>query len=255
MPIPMTFSTVLTIATLVTGIFWIYDKAYWSRKHKKEKPMWLETFSGLFSVLLIVFVIRSFMYEPFRIPSGSMKPGLLEGDFILVNKYAYGLRFPVIGTKILSNGMPARGDVMVFHYPLNPSENFIKRVIGLPGDTIVYRDKTIYVNGQKVNQEGDVEDMDVDIQGPVHRVYRKQETIDSRSYAIFVDPNYIGVEMETTVPAGHYFMMGDNRDHSGDSRKWGVLPEENIVGKAVMVWLSWDPITHTFRKQRIGQAI
>lgn len=215
-----------------------------------KEPLLVEYGKSFFPVLAIVLVLRSFLFEPFQIPSGSMKPTLEVGDFILVNKFAYGIRLPVIDTKIIEVGDPQRGDVMVFRYPSDPSVNYIKRVVGLPGDKVRYTsDKRLLVNNQPIAEQllGEVPGtlgsavLYREKLGEVEHLIRKE----MRRYRI--EPN-----REWTVPAGHYFMMGDNRDNSNDSRYWndpkiapellGMVPDRNIVGKAFAIWMSWaDP--------------
>ncbi|MBF8639067.1 signal peptidase I [Pseudomonas luteola] len=216
----------------------------------RKEPLLVEYGKSFFPVLAIVLVLRSFLVEPFQIPSGSMKPTLEVGDFILVNKFAYGIRLPVIDTKIIPVGDPQRGDVMVFRYPSDPSVNYIKRVVGLPGDTIRYTpEKQLFVNGQLVSKQLIGEEpgslgsakLYKEKLGDVEHVIREEMT----RYNLPADSQWV-------IPAGHYFMMGDNRDNSNDSRYWsdpgiphellGMVPDKNIVGKAFAVWMSWpDP--------------
>ncbi|WP_220813049.1 signal peptidase I [Pseudomonas paralcaligenes] len=214
-----------------------------------KEPLLVEYGKSFFPVLAIVLVLRSFLLEPFQIPSGSMKPTLEVGDFILVNKFAYGIRLPVIDTKIIDVGDPQRGDVMVFRYPSNPSINYIKRVVGLPGDRISYTtDKRLLVNGHSVAEQFLGEEP-----GSLGRTLVYQEKLGEAEHMIrkLLNRNIRGGD-EWVVPQGHYFMMGDNRDDSNDSRYWnddaipkelwGMVPDQNIVGKAFAVWMSWpDP--------------
>lgn len=219
-----------------------------------QEPLVVEYAKSFFPVLLIVLMLRSFLVEPFQIPTGSMIPTLEVGDFILVNKYAYGVRLPVIGTKIIDVEDPERGDVMVF-IPPHVNSYYIKRVIGLPGDTIRYEDKRLYVNGELVSEEF-VEDIVIDtnlgeLAGTLHR-----ETINGVEHATQHITAVARQRSRTTwvIPNGHYFMMGDNRDNSSDSREWGAVPEEDIVGRAIAVWMHKEPGLHlpTFsRNQRI----
>ncbi|MEO4047458.1 signal peptidase I [Pseudomonas sp. CAU 1711] len=214
-----------------------------------KEPVLVEYGKSFFPVLAIVLVLRSFLLEPFQIPSGSMKPTLEVGDFILVNKFAYGIRLPVIDTKVIEVGDPQRGDVMVFRYPSNPSINYIKRVVGLPGDRIAYTaDKRLLVNGQPVAEQFLGEEP-----GSLGRVLRYREKLGEVEHMIRKQLHRnILPGREWVVPQGHYFMMGDNRDDSNDSRywqdahipaeEWGMVPDRNIVGKAFAVWMSWaDP--------------
>ncbi|RRJ85154.1 signal peptidase I [Aestuariirhabdus litorea] len=201
-----------------------------------REPSWVETCRSVFPVLLAVLVLRSFLYEPFQIPSGSMKPTLEIGDFILVNKFNYGIRLPVLDTKIIDIGEPERGDVMVFREPRDPSVNFIKRVIGLPGDRIRYQGKTVLVNGEPLSKRFVARFSQSGIPFSIMEETHGEHQYTTREDITPPDPR---TQKEWVVPAGHYFMMGDNRDHSNDSRYWGFVPEENIVGQAVAIWMHW----------------
>ncbi len=206
----------------------------------RPQPLLVEYARALFPVVLIVFLLRSFLVEPFRIPSGSMLPSLHIGDFILVNKFSYGLRLPLLNYKIIPLNAPQRGEVMVFRYPLNPKLNFIKRVIGLPGDVIGYRNKQLFINGQAVARvdDGAFSFPQLKLRGVAADQYR--ETIGASTHAILLDQNLAARDMEVTVPRGNYFVMGDNRDHSNDSRYWRFVPEDHLVGKAFFIWFSWN---------------
>ena len=223
------------------------------------QPWWLDWTAGLFPVIIVVFLMRSFLFEPFKIPSGSMVPTLLVGDLILVNKFHYGIRLPVINKKIIANNDPKRGDVMVFRYPVNPSLDYIKRVVGVPGDTVAYINKRLTINGQLVEQTPLAEFYDED---SVKYSLQFSENLTGANHRILVDkdrPPYIpsqfvedfpskencsysGEGVVCKVPPGHYFMMGDNRDNSQDSRFWGFVPDENIVGKAFVVWMNFGSL-------------
>jgi signal peptidase I len=219
------------------------------------QPWWLDWTAGLFPVILVVFVLRSFLFEPFKIPSGSMIPTLLVGDLILVNKFHYGVRLPVINKKIVDNNPVQRGDVMVFRYPVDPRQDYIKRVVGIPGDEVTYVNQTLSINGQKVATVAKGEFYDEDSLRYSPQFSEKLGTVE---HNILVDPRrqaYYGPDPKTfpmaencrytaegltcKVPAGHYFMMGDNRDNSQDSRFWGFVPDEHIVGKAFFVWMNF----------------
>ena len=249
------FATLLTLLTAVTGAVWALDKWRLGPKRRAalpagaaDKPSAAVDFCrSFFPVILLVLLLRSFLAEPFRIPSGSMRPTLLEGDFILVNKFTYGLRDPVFNFKFLEFGAPARGDVVVFRYPLDPTKDFIKRVIGLPGDRIAYRNKQLTVNGEALPQAADgVYTAD----GPSPGVqYRFEEEIGPVRHRILVNPARPAEDFEIDVPEGHYFMMGDNRDGSDDSRRWGMVPERNLVGRAFFIWMSWPHLS------RVGDSI
>ena len=263
------FPTFLVLACAVTGGIWLADAVLFAPRRRRlaaeaagggaspegvvpapsyKEPALVEYARSFFPVILIVLLLRSFLVEPFRIPSGSMMPTLLVGDFILVNKFAYGLRWPVLDTKFIKVGEPHRGDVVVFRFPNEPSVDYIKRIIGVPGDRIYYRDKTIYINGKAVphmpagvyngvgagtGQTGYAEAVE-DIGGVKHDILLNPLAPD-------LPP---GCEVlafgPVTVPPGSYFAMGDNRDNSNDSRCWGFVPEANLVGKAFMIWMNWD---------------
>jgi signal peptidase I len=202
-----------------------------------------------------VLVLRSFVAEPFRIPSGSMMPTLLVGDFILVNKFSYGLRLPVLNTKVLELGEPQRGDVVVFRYPEDPSIDYIKRVVGLPGDHIVYQDKQLTINGEPVGQLPQGTYIGTGAGAASTGASLRYEQLGDVKHDILVRPGVRGIEGEITVPPGHYFMMGDNRDNSKDSRYFGPVPEENLIGKAFMIWMNWDSTAEGVAWDRIGNRI
>ncbi|WP_374592078.1 signal peptidase I [Aquabacterium sp.] len=222
-----------------------------------EQPWWLDWTAGLFPVIVVVFMLRSFLFEPFKIPSGSMIPTLLVGDLILVNKFHYGIRLPVINKKILANHEPQRGDVMVFRYPENPSIDYIKRVVGVPGDKVAYLNKRLTINGKPIEKNPLPEFYDADsmhysqqyaerLDGVEHRILNNKErapfVMGVHEFEYKDNCRYSLEGVECTVPPGHYFMMGDNRDNSEDSRYWGFVPDENIVGKAFFIWMNFsDP--------------
>lgn len=250
------FAVLLTVLTLVTGVGWAVDR--W-RHRGRDGPLppagrYIEFCRFLFPVVAIVLVLRSFVFEPFRIPSGSMIPTLHVGDFILVSKFSYGLRSPVGFWKLVDTGAPQRGDVAVFRFPLDPSKDFIKRVIGLPGDRIAYIDKRLYINGEPVPLE-DLGPMRFTYGGRLHVVRHLRETLDGVAHSIIVDPAVPPANGEIVVPEGHYFVMGDNRDGSDDSRRWGFVPDRNLVGKALWIWMSWDSESGGIDFGRIGQRI
>ncbi|MBE0592830.1 MAG: signal peptidase I [Burkholderiaceae bacterium] len=222
-----------------------------------RQPWWLEYTAGLFPVILIVFVVRSFVAEPFKIPSGSMMPTLLTGDLILVNKSTYGIRLPIVHTKVVPLGLPERGDVMVFRYPLDTSIDYIKRVVGLPGDEIEYFNRRLRVNGEEVPLAPDGEFFDAEslsfgsqyletLGERPHKILtnlEKTSSITPQSFTRFRDRcTYNSEGVRCTVPDGHYFVMGDNRENSLDSRFWGFVPEENIVGRAFFIWMNFGDL-------------
>ncbi|WP_177200720.1 signal peptidase I [Roseateles sp. YR242] len=284
------FSLLLFVLTMVTLGYWTAERFYFQPARRREaqvaadawekeqrwrgadlnpaareliaephlrQPWWLDWTAGLFPVILIVFLLRSFLFEPFKIPSGSMVPTLLIGDLILVNKFHYGVRLPVINKKIISNHDVERGDVVVFRYPLNPSVDYIKRAVGLPGDEIRYLNQKLYVNGKQVDTQSQGDFFDDD-PGAMRIRPLFTEKLGVVEHKILVDPQpresvvrpiapfpysenctYTLEGVTCKVPANHYFMMGDNRDNSQDSRYWGFVPDENIVGKAFVVWMNF----------------
>jgi signal peptidase I len=237
----------LAIATLVTGVVWLGHRLL-KGKTEGKLPTTVEYARSFFPIFLIVLLLRAFLVEPFRIPSGSMMPTLLVGDFILVNKFAYGLRMPVTKTKLVELGEPQRGDIVVFRWPVNPRLDYIKRVVGLPGDQIQYQNKTLIINGEpapiEVVGQYQPEGSGMRALGSV----LGREQLGEVEHSVLINPlapdfspscGFLGYR-EVTVPEGHYLMVGDNRDDSNDGRCWGFVPEENLVGKAFFVWLSWD---------------
>lgn len=212
-----------------------------------REPLLVEYAKSFFPVLLVVFVLRSFLVEPFQIPSSSMVPTLQVGDYILVNKYTYGIRLPVVRTKVLALNEPQRGDVMVFFPPHMNDTYFIKRVVGLPGDTVTYRNKRIYVNGREVP----VDELAVLPEG-ASRFMLGLEALGDSSHLMQVDQGRPARDFSVVVKPGHYFMMGDNRDNSSDSRVWGQVPEKDIVGKAFAVWMHWDSLLSLPSFSRVG---
>jgi len=287
------FALLMFMDTVVTGIYWLAEQLYFLPQRKaaaealqaqadkrtaelqaqgiaqtdvnvaeaKERlymqPWWLDWTAGLFPVIAVVFVLRSFLFEPFKIPSGSMIPTLLVGDLILVNKFHYGVRLPVLNTKLTQGNAVQRGDVMVFRYPPRPSVDYIKRVVGVPGDEVAYLNKKLIVNGQPVASEALPDFFD---ESTMRYFRQEREALPGKTHQIIVDnerPAFIAgadefpmrencrysVEgVSCKVPEGHYFMMGDNRDNSLDSRYWGFVPDKNIVGKAFFVWMNFGSL-------------
>lgn len=252
------FASILFVLTLVTGVLWVLDRFKLEPARKARavaagtepaKANWLVDFGRqFFPVIAAVFLLRSFVVEPFRIPSGSMIPTLHIGDFILVNRFSYGLRCPVGDCKLLALGEPKRGDVVVFRYPVDPKMDFIKRIVGLPGDTIRYAGKQLTVNGVPVSQEllGSFEG---------GQLRRYAEDFEGVRYETLQNPDRPPQDLEFTVPEGQYFGMGDNRDGSSDSRYWGTIPEAYLKGRAFLVWMSWDSEANRPALSRIGQVI
>ncbi|MCC5866705.1 MAG: signal peptidase I [Wenzhouxiangella sp.] len=258
----MDYALILTVLTLACGILWAIDHV---RRRRRPQGIedglagrTIELAGSIFPVLLLVLIIRSFVFEPFKIPSGSMIPTLLIGDFIVVNKFSYGLRLPVVNKRIVSLGDPERGDVMVFRFPEDTRVNYIKRVIGLPGDTITYRNKILFVNGEPIvqDQQGLWEGEGRNRNLPGRRPQLRQEFLGEDPHNILVHPDQPARQTQTwVVPEGHYFVLGDNRDHSLDSRAWGFVPEENLVGRATRIWMHWDCSRGCIDFRRIGDKI
>ena len=287
------FALLLFMATVVTGVYWLAERFYFlpqrekaaadletnalkrsealrqqgiskvdsdvteAKRHILAQPWWLDWTAGLFPVIIGVFILRSFLFEPFKIPSGSMIPTLLVGDLILVNKFHYGLRLPVLNTKLTEGEAPKRGDVMVFRYPPKPSLDYIKRVVGVPGDEVAYLNKRLTINGKPLPTNALPEFFDEDTM----RYFKQfEETLGDKPHRLLNDdsrpafvPGADEFEFKANcrysiegvvckVPQGHYFMMGDNRDNSLDSRYWGFVPDKNIVGKAFFVWMNFGSL-------------
>ncbi len=253
------FELILFSLTLISGLVclsnWLLHQVRKRTVFTQRNQFFLrlaEYARSFFPVFLAVLIIRSFIIEPFRIPSGSMIPTLLIGDFIVVNKFTYGIRLPVIKTKLIANNTPSRGDVVVFRFPLDPSIPFIKRILGLPGDEILYRDKKLFINGRAVTYS----EKEVFLGKKSSRQYtgaeKLIETHGKGSHMILVRPDSVSAGGSFKVPEGQYFVLGDNRDNSRDSRFWGFVPEENLVGKAFMIWMNWDAGINV---ERIGKKI
>jgi signal peptidase I len=255
----LSFALFLLILLVVTGAVWALEAAWLRRRRAAgaRQPWWVEYSVSFFPVILVVFLLRSFLVEPFKIPSSSMVPTLLVGDFILVNKFTYGIRLPVINRKVVALGSPERGDVMVFRFPEDPSLDYIKRVVALPGDRVEYRNKRLTINGQSVplRQVDDYlsrERMQFSrrfvetLNGAEHEILIDDDTpafmAPSRAFPHAGNCNYNMSGLACTVPPGHYFVMGDNRDNSSDSRVWGFVPDENIVGRAFFIWLNLNEL-------------
>jgi signal peptidase I len=255
------FSFWLVVATLVSGLVWAADAWYFRPRRLArsaagvlpDEPIVVEYARSFFPIILIVLLIRSFLFEPFRIPSDSMMPTLLDGDFIFVNKFTYGLRLPVVNKEVVALGEPQRGDVVVFRLPSDPSTNYIKRLVGLPGDHIVVREKRVYVNGEQmpVRLDGMFEPF---ASTPLAQV--GVESLGTREHRVLYIDERPSYDFDAVVPDGHLFFMGDNRDNSRDSRfpEVGFVPVDNVVGEAVRIWLNWR-LPHAPIWNRIGDAI
>ena len=249
---------ILVLAILVSAIIVLLDRKIWAKKRAHQgysEPWYIEQAKSFLPILIAVVILRSFVAEPFRIPSGSMMPTLLHGDFILVNKFAYGARLPVLHTKIIENGQPERGDVIVFRYPKNPSLDYIKRVVGLPGDIVKYKNKQLFINDQRMPQVKLGHFVGNGRDASMTGAEQKLEKLSTVDHEILLTQQRLSIDGGWRVPEGQYFVMGDNRDNSNDSRYWGTVPEENLVGKAFFIWMSWDIAAGQFNPSRIGTSI
>jgi signal peptidase I len=257
------FALFLVIASVVSGVIWLIDAWFFAPKRSSrpggegKEPVIAEYARSLFPVFFIVLVLRSFLGEPFKIPSGSMMPTLLSGDFILVNKFSYGIRLPVLNTKIIDTGVPQRGDVIVFRYPKDPSINYIKRVVGVPGDKVGYINKVLYINGQPAIQQTVSEYSGVCYGN--EPALQRHENLLGVEHDILLCPGE-ALPASFTISDNEYLAFGDNRDRSNDSRYWGLVPDKLLVGKANFIWMSTNPddsffSLSQFRWDRIGRAI
>ncbi|KTD75274.1 signal peptidase I [Legionella waltersii] len=250
----MNFALILVILSALSGFIYLLDWLFWAKKRDiDQKPGKIVEYSrSFFPVFLIVLLLRSFLIEPFRIPSGSLEPTLLVGDFVAVNKFAYGLRLPVLENKIVSLALPKTGEIAVFRWPPEPSYDYIKRVIGVPGDRVSYHDKKLTINGKEAKQTF-VEYTTDESSGKAVTKYK--EDLNGVVHDIFIRPDVAPSDFDIVVPEGNYFMMGDNRDDSADSRFWGFVPESYLRGKAFLVWMSWNGKADTVRWSKIGTII
>lgn len=258
----MIFEKVLFGLTCLAAIILFVNrfvfKNRYNKKNPQPEPLPVDYARSFFPVLLAVFLLRAFIVEPFRIPSGSMLPTLEIGDFLLVNKFEYGLRLPITYQKVLPLKNPKRGDIIVFRFPRDKRINYIKRVVGLPGDVVEYRNKRLFVNQQEVAVIPEQEYQFVDARRSTHKVGQYQASLDNGAqYSVLLNPlRPPSRPRRWVVPEGQYFAMGDNRDHSADSREWGFVPDENIVGKAFFIWFHWDTVTDRgVDWSRIGEDI
>lgn len=250
---------IITLAMLITGVVYFLDK-FWLAKRRAaagidKVPTWVDYGRSFFPALFAVWIIRSFIMQAVVVPTGSLEPTVMPVEFVAVQQYAYGLRLPLLHTKIFKTGEPHRGDIAEIRWPVKPSVNFIKRVIGLPGDHIVYKDKVLFINGKKMTQKVIGMSDDVEPTGNIP-VQERIENLDGVKHKIFVRMH--GGEtsnFDIHVPKGMYFLMGDNRDNSDDSRDWGFVPDRNLIGRGFMIVLSWDKQKKAVRWSRIGTHI
>jgi signal peptidase I len=254
-------ATILVLLTVASGLIWLYDKIFLApqRGEAEHVPFLVDLARSLLPVFVIVLLLRSFLVEPFRIPSGSMMPTLLIGDFILVNKFSYGIRLPVLNRKVIDIDDPQRGDVVVFRYPEDPSIPFIKRVVGLPGDLVEYNfaNKMLYINEEPVTQIPLDRYIGVGAGSNMTGREERIEKLPGADHAILVIPEKMqhAPIKKWTIPEHEYFVLGDNRDNSKDSRYWGTVPDENLIGKAFFIWMNWDFANGGISWQRVGTHI
>jgi signal peptidase I len=250
----MNFALILVLLSFVSGVVYLLDVLFWEKKRKEgqEPGRIIEYSRSFFPVFFIVLLLRSFLIEPFRIPSGSLEPTLLVGDFVAVNKFSYGFRLPVVEKKIIPVANPKTGEIAVFRWPPEPKYDYIKRVIGTPGDKISYHNKTLTINGKQAKQTFIEYTMDESSGRPVAKY---KENLNGVVHDIFIRADMPAVDFEVVVPEGNYFMMGDNRDDSADSRFWGFVPDNYLRGKAFLVWMSWNGKTDNLRWSKIGRLI
>jgi len=254
------FEAFLTLASFITGVLWLIAIYFTKKKNKQSFTInVIEQIGSFFPVLIFVLIVRTFVFEPFRIPSSSMMPTLLTGDFIYVNKFSYGLKLPVLHDTIIEVGHPKRGDIIVFRYPKDQSVDYIKRVVGLPGDKIHYdiRKKEVYINGELMPQEYISLYQGLKDDASNSKAIEKYEQLGDKKHLMFTYNHRRGPTnyLDVTVPEGHYFAMGDNRDNSADSRDWGFVPERNLVGRAVFIWMHWRTTDFFEGLKRIGTKL
>ena len=254
MPIHFDFPFYLTLSVIVTGFIVLLNKLFLAKKRSVDakQPMLIEYARSFFPVLLIVLLIRSFLFQPYRVPTGSLEPTIMPGDFMIVSQYSYGLRLPVFRNKILDLGKPKVGDLALFHWPVDTSILFVKRIVGTPGDHVVYKNKELYVNGIKMEQSYIKKTLNI-LDGMDKIVDEFSESIPGKTHHILVDPR--GGDWKSydfIVPEHMYFAMGDNRDHSLDSRAWGFVPDSYLVGKPVAILFGWDSKNNKFRPNRFS---
>lgn len=250
----MNFPLTLVILSLVSGMICLLDRYFWAKKRRPEQKMARIIYysHSFFPVFFIVLLLRSFLIEPFRIPSGSLEPTLQVGDFLVVNKFAYGLRPPVWDKKVIPVSHPKTGEIAVFRWPPDPRYDFIKRVIGVPGDKISYHNKVLTINGEKMRQSFVEYTTD---ESSDRAVAKYKENLHGIVHDIYLRPEVTANDFDVVVPPGKYFMMGDNRDDSADSRFWGFVDDDYLRGKALLVWMSWDGKTDSVRWSRMGRLV
>ena len=259
MNLSVDFPLILSSVVILTGVVTLIDMLFLAKKRKaknKKQPWWVEYSRSFFPVLFLVWGVRSFVIQPYRVPTGSLEPTVVPGDFIAVKQYEYGLRLPVIRKKILDINEPKVGQIALFHWPVDPKIIFVKRVIGVPGDHIVYKNKVLTINGKVMKQTFVKDGYDQEPGQKSTPVVIKREDLNGIEHEIQVRKGFNeSGGFALTVPKGMYFMMGDNRDNSDDSRFWGFVPEKDLIGEAFGIFMSWNSNTHSIRWNRIGKGL
>ncbi|WP_264770378.1 signal peptidase I [Coxiella burnetii] len=255
------FLNILSLLTIFAGVVWLVD-ILWRRIKKipiekgTKPPLIIDYACSFFPILLIVLIIRSFLFQPYRVPTGSLEPTIMPGDMILVNQYDYGLRVPLWNKKIVDVGEPKRGQIALFRWPVNPAATFVKRVIGVPGDRISYQDKVFYINGKEMSQKFIKNTLEIGDDGKTWPAKEYEEDLNGVKHLIILRPDRPAQNFkDLIVPKGKYLMIGDNRDDSDDSRSWGFVPARNFIGRAILIWMSWDSQKDRVRWERIGDRL
>ncbi|OGO94493.1 MAG: signal peptidase I [Coxiella sp. RIFCSPHIGHO2_12_FULL_44_14] len=259
------FLNILALATIFAGVVWVVDDLWCAGKRRsgatgfseqKKYPIVIEYSRSLFPVLLIVLLIRAFLIQPYRVPTGSLEPTIMPGDMILVNQYDYGLRLPIWNKELIHVREPKTGEIALFRWPVSPGVTFVKRVIGVPGDHISYINKMLYVNGKPATQARLNDAMEMSDNGSASKVQVYEEVLAGVKHRIYIRPDRPAEDFKNlVVPVGTYFMMGDNRDDSDDSRSWGFVPSDDFIGRGILIFMSWDSNAHRVRWDRIGQSL
>lgn len=262
------FLNILSLITIFVGVICLVDIIMRARKPKKnfglqekekqkiKHPIIIEYARSFFPVLLIVLLIRAFLFQPYRVPTGSLEPTIIPGDMILVNQYDYGFRVPIWNAKLIHVGRPKIGQIALFRWPVNPSITFVKRVVGIPGDHISYINKVLYINGKKQTQKFVGNSLEIGTGTQASKVKKYEENLNGVKHFIILRPDQPAQNFKNLiVPKGKYLMIGDNRDDSDDSRSWGFVPAKNFIGKALFVWMSWDSQKYRVRWDRIGKGL
>lgn len=255
------FLNILSLITICSGVICIIDiicrriKKF-SQAKKAKLPLLIDYARSFFPILLIVLIIRSFLFQPYLIPTGSLEPTIMPGDLILVNQYDYGLCIPLWNKKIVDISKPKRGQIALFRWPVNPKVTFVKRVVGLPGDHISYKNKVFYINGKEMSQKFIKDTLEIRDDGKTWKAKEYEEVLDDMKHLIILRPDRQSQDFKCfIVPKGQYLMIGDNRDDSDDSRSWGTVPLQNFIGRATLIWMSWDSQNHRIRWEQIGNCL